>query len=211
MLNVGSVAHTYGGVRVLAVADFVLAADEHCALTGPSGVGKSTLLHILAGILPPTAGQVGLDGHELYPADGRGDRWRARRIGLVPQNLHLIASLTALENVALASYLAVNVGSTAPARAVLESLGLAVRLDARPEQLSIGERQRVAIARAIVNRPRLLLADEPTSSLDDENAQLAVDLLFDAARRSSASLIVATHDARIRDRFPRHVVLERPA
>lgn len=214
MLTVRSVAHSYDGVRVLSVSDFELAADEHCAVIGPSGAGKSTLLHILAGILPPSVGQVGFDGHSLYTLTARDDRWRARRIGLVPQKLHLIACLNAVENVELARFLAGN-GTSAhlatAARPLLESLGLAGRIDARPDQLSAGEQQRVAIARAIVNRPRLLLADEPTSSLDDDNAQRAVDLLFDAAKRSSAALVVATHDARIRERFERHIELERPA
>lgn len=213
MLKVQSVEHSFAGVRVLSVADFELAADEHCALIGPSGAGKSTLLHILAGILPPTVGQVGIDGHSLYTLAVRDDRWRARRIGLVPQKLHLIACLSAVENVELASFLAANGAagpSATPARPLLESLGLTGRIDARPDQMSAGEQQRVAIARAIVNRPRLLLADEPTSNLDDDNAQRAVDLLFDAALRSSALLVVATHDARIRERFARHIELARP-
>ncbi len=173
-------------------------------LIGPSGSGKSTLLNILAGILPPTAGDVALQGESLYTAPARSDRWRARRIGVVPQRLHLLASLSARDNVRLAQYLGgrSDVGRRG-SRSRAGSLGLAARADARPGELSVGEQQRVAIARAIVNRPQVLLADEPTSSLDDDNAQRAIDLLFEAARLAGALLVVATHDGRVRARFER--------
>ncbi|MBA2413564.1 MAG: ABC transporter ATP-binding protein [Burkholderiaceae bacterium] len=208
MLVVRSVSHRYASTPVLAVTDFELARDEHCALVGASGSGKTTLLHILAGILRPTSGEVTLDGEVLYSSIGHDDRWRARQIGVVPQKLHLLTSLNALDNVRLAQYL---VGSSAHTEALmlLTDLGLKERLHARPENLSVGEQQRVAIARAIVNKPRLLLADEPTSSLDDHNAEQAIKLLFEAARRTGALLVVATHDARIRERFARQVNLTR--
>ena len=193
---------------VLAVPDFELARDEHCALIGPSGVGKTTLLHVLAGILRPTSGSVTLDGEVLYPAADHDDRWRATRIGVIPQLLHLLPSLSALDNVRLAQYFVGNAES-GTASALLKDLGLQARLNARPERLSVGEQQRVAIARAIVNKPRLLLADEPTSSLDDANSERAVELLFEAARMTGALLVVATHDARIRERFARQVHLAR--
>lgn len=206
MLAVRSLSHRYADTLVLAVPDIELARDEHCALTGASGAGKTTLLHILAGILRPTAGDVMLDGEVLYPPIARDDRWRARRIGVIPQKLHLLASLNALDNVRLAQYFVRDHARDA-ARTLLSDLGLQSRLHARPEELSVGEQQRVAIARAIVNKPRLLLADEPTSSLDDENAEQSVELLFEAARMTGALLVVATHDARIRKRFMRQVQL----
>jgi putative ABC transport system ATP-binding protein len=208
MLAVRAVSHRYANMLVLAVPDFELARDEHCALIGASGVGKTTLLHILAGILRPTSGSVTLDGEALYPPADRDDRWRASRIGVIPQLLHLLPSLSALDNVRLAQYF---VGRTesGTASVLLNDLGLQARLDARPERLSVGEQQRVAIARAIVNKPRLLLADEPTSSLDDSNSERAVEQLFEAARMTGALLVVATHDARIRDRFERQVHLAR--
>jgi putative ABC transport system ATP-binding protein len=208
MLAVRAVSHRYANVLVLTAPDFELARDEHCALIGPSGVGKTTLLHVLAGILRPTSGSVTLDGEALYPTGERNDRWRASRIGVIPQMLHLLPSLSALDNVRLAQYFIGNAEGGA-ARDLLNDLGLQARLDARPERLSVGEQQRVAIARAIVNKPRLLLADEPTSSLDDSNAERAVELLFEAARMTGALLVVATHDARIRDRFARQVQLTR--
>jgi putative ABC transport system ATP-binding protein len=205
MLSVRSVSHRFAAAPVLA-ADFELGHDEHCALVGASGAGKSTLLHILAGIVRPTEGEVELEGESLYPPVARSDRWRAARIGVVPQKLHLLPSLSAVDNVRLAQYLA-GVRDDAAADGLIESLGLRQRRDARPAQLSVGEQQRVAIARAVVNRPRLLLADEPTSSLDDGSAAEAIELLFAAARAAGALLVVATHDARIRDRFPRRIEL----
>jgi putative ABC transport system ATP-binding protein len=210
MLTIRSVAHRYGGRRVLKAPDLSLAAGEHCALVGPSGSGKSTLLNILAGILPPTAGDVSLQGEPLYTAPARDDRWRARRIGVVPQRLHLLASLSARDNVRLAQYLAGAGSDTAESDRLLAALGVEARADARPGELSAGEQQRVAIARAIVNRPQVLLADEPTSSLDDDNARSAIDLLFEAARIAGALLVVATHDGRVRARFDRTVELSRP-
>ena len=208
MLAVRAVSHRYANMLVLAVPDLELARDEHCALIGPSGVGKTTLLHVLAGILRPTSGSVTLDGEVLYPVADRDDRWRASRIGVIPQLLHLLPSLSALDNVRLAQYFVGNAES-GTARALLKDLGLQARLNVRPERLSVCEQQRVAIARAIVNKPRLLLADEPTSSLDDSNSERAVELLFEAARMTGALLVVATHDARIRERFARQVHLTR--
>jgi putative ABC transport system ATP-binding protein len=208
MLSVRAVSQHYANMVVLAVPDLELARDEHCALIGPSGVGKTTLLHILAGILRPTSGNVTLDGEVLYPPADRDDRWRASRIGVIPQKLHLLPGLSALDNVRLAQYFIGNAKGGA-ARVLLKDLGLHARLHARPEKLSVGEQQRVAIARAIVNKPRLLLADEPTSSLDDSNSERAIELLFEAARMTGALLVVATHDARIRERFVRQVHLTR--
>jgi putative ABC transport system ATP-binding protein len=208
MLAVRAVSHHYANMQVLAAPDFELTRDEHCALIGASGVGKTTLLHILAGILRPTSGNVTLAGESLYPATARSDRWRASHVGVIPQKLHLLPSLSALDNVRLAQYFVGNTDGDS-ARALLGDLGLQGRLHARPEKLSVGEQQRVAIARAIVNKPRLLLADEPTSSLDDSNSARAIELLFEAARITGALLVVATHDARIRARFARQVHLSK--
>jgi putative ABC transport system ATP-binding protein len=210
MLSTDPIVHRYGDTTVLRAPPLELRDDEHCALVGPSGSGKSTLLHILAGILRPIEGAVRIDGEDLYPAAGREGRWRGQRIGVVPQKLHLLGSLGALQNVALACFLAGRVEHSAAAAPLLADLGLGDKLGARPETLSLGEQQRVAIARAIINRPRLLLADEPTSSLDDDNARRALDLLLQAAERAGALLVVATHDARIRGRFRREIELTRP-
>jgi len=205
VLAVRSLDHRYSDRSVVRLEALDLAAGEHCMLLGASGAGKTTLLHILAGILPPTAGSVRLDGEDLY-APERDDRWRAQRIGVVPQKLHLIESLNALNNVRLAQSLLGRADDGAAERA-LAALALGEHGQRRPSRLSLGQQQRVAIARAVVNRPRLLLADEPTSALDDANAQVAVDLLRSAADACGALLVVATHDARIRDRFARVIEL----
>lgn len=209
MLTVRSVHHCYGDVTVLTAPDLVLAPGEHAVLMGPSGSGKTTLLHILAGILPPSHGAVLLAGENLY-VPRREDRWRAARVGVVPQKLHLVGALTALDNVRVAQQLA-GTPDDAAAIALLERLGLGDHLRKRPAQLSLGQQQRCAIARAAINRPQLLLADEPTSALDAANATAAIDLLLGCADACGATLVVATHDERVRARLPRVIDLHGPA
>ncbi|MEX2240224.1 MAG: ATP-binding cassette domain-containing protein, partial [Burkholderiales bacterium] len=153
--------------------------------------GKSTLLHLIAGLLKPSEGTVEA----------------ARPVGIVPQKLHLIASLTVAENLLLAQYLAGARQEPARAAQVLASVGLAERAAARPRELSHGEAQRAAVARAVMNRPRLLLADEPTSNLDDAHCAAALDLLETQAAECGATLVVATHDARARPRFEKRLEL----
>jgi putative ABC transport system ATP-binding protein len=205
VLSVRSLVHRYDDRIAVRLDSLDAAAGEHCAFVGASGSGKTTLLHILAGILPPSEGSVRLDGDDLY-APRRDDRWRAQRIGVVPQKLHLIESLDALDNVRLAQSL-VGRADDGAAERTLTALALGEQRRRRPSRLSLGQQQRVAIARAVVNHPRLLLADEPTSALDDGNAQAAIDLLLAAADGCGALLVVATHDARIRSRFARIVEL----
>lgn len=205
VLDVKSVRHRYGGTPVLAAPDFGLPQGEHAVLLGPSGSGKTTLLHVLAGILQPAEGRVTLDGEDLY-APGRDDRWRAARIGMVPQRLHLIAALSAVDNVRLAQRL--SGAAEADAGALLTQLGLGAHLRRRPAELSQGQQQRCAIARAVIHRPRLLLADEPTSALDGPSADAAIALLLDRAAACGATLLVATHDERVRRRFGRVIELQ---
>jgi ABC-type lipoprotein export system ATPase subunit len=205
VLDVKSVRHRYGGTPVLVAPDFGLKPGEHAVLLGPSGSGKTTLLHVLAGILRPAEGRVTLDGEELH-APGRDDRWRAARIGMVPQRLHLIAALSALDNVRLAQRLSGAAG--ADASALLTQLGLGAHLQRRPAELSQGQQQRCAIARAVIHRPRLLLADEPTSALDATHADAAIALLLEHAAACAATLLVATHDERVRRRFGRVIELQ---
>lgn len=205
MISVRSLVHRYAERTVLHMPTLDLAPGEHCVLLGASGSGKTTLLHVLAGILPPSEGEVLLDGANLY-LPPRADRWRAERIGVVPQRLHLIDSLSALDNVRLAQSL-VGRRDDAAADQTLMALSLGEQRLRRPSRLSTGQQQRVAIARAVVNRPRLLLADEPTSALDDAHADGAIDLLVMAADACGALLVVATHDARVRRRFARVIDL----
>jgi len=215
MLTVEDLRHRHGdrdGLRnVLAVAGFTVAADETLLVLGDSGSGKTTLIHVLAGLLRPTSGRVTIAGQPLDALTGSAlDRFRGRTIGLVPQRLHLIDSLDVQGNLRLARYLAGLPIDASAIHALLERLGIAARTRARVGQLSQGEAQRVAVARAVINRPKVLLADEPTANLDDRHAQAALDLLESQARACGAALVIATHDRRVKDRFGRSLLLESP-
>lgn len=212
MLEARRIRHAYAGRTTVAVDAWEASAGEQWLLHGPSGCGKTTFLHILAGILRPTAGEVRIDGQPLGTLRGGArDRFRGRRIGIVFQRLHLIEALTVRQNLALARSLAGLGAATKRIDAILDELGLAGKAAARPHALSHGEAQRVALARALVNGPRVLLADEPTSNLDDDNAGRAVALLRERAEAHGALLVVASHDGRVREAFPRRLDLSRRA
>jgi putative ABC transport system ATP-binding protein len=191
VFSLKGVRHRYGAREVLGLERFEAAQGEKWLVLGPSGSGKSTLLHILAGLLRPSEGSVSV----------------ARPIGIVPQKLHLIASLTVEQNLLLAQYLAGVREEPARAAQVLAGVGLADRALARPHELSHGQAQRVAVARAVMNRPQLLIADEPTSNLDDAHCAAALDLLEAQAVECGATLVVATHDARAKGRFQHRLEL----
>jgi len=177
---------------------------------GASGSGKSTLLHIISGLLRPSAGEVEVAGQALGKLERAAlDHWRGRTVGIVPQRLHLVGSLTVAQNLALAQYLAGVPQDSARIGEVLASVGLAGRGDERPARLSHGEAQRAAVARSVVNRPSLLVADEPTSNLDDANCAAALDLLESQAASCGATLVIATHDRRARERFAHRLELGR--
>lgn len=198
----------YGGKTVVSLASLRIARSEHTLLLGPSGCGKTTLLNVMAGIAEPLAGQVTIDGTalgELSISDR--DRFRGKHVGMVMQRLHLISALTVHKNLRLAQQLADVAVDDAGILNALEKLGVADKSHRYPRELSQGEAQRVAIARAVVNRPTLILADEPSSALDDANCLAAIDLLFAQALAYGATLIVATHDQRIKARFSRVVQL----
>ncbi|HWA39135.1 MAG TPA: ATP-binding cassette domain-containing protein [Burkholderiales bacterium] len=210
MLAVRGLAHTYGSRQVLRVDDWQVAAGERALVLGPSGSGKSTLLHVLAGLLKPTAGSVFAFDEEISSLSGSTlDRWRGRNVGIVLQALHLVSHLTVRANLRLAQYLARLPQDDAAIDRTLAALGVADKAARRPGELSQGEQQRVAVARAVVNGPKLLLADEPTSSLDDEAAARAIDLLTGEAARTGATLVVVTHDARVKRHFAQTLELGR--
>ncbi|MCI3919076.1 ABC transporter ATP-binding protein [Paenibacillus sp. TRM 82003] len=171
------------------------------SLTGPSGSGKSTLLHIIAGIVRPTSGEVEMLGRKVTSLNERqADAFRASHIGYVFQSFHLLPGYSALENVRIGMQFAGAVPKSERARraaALLERVGLSKRMHNRPHQLSNGEQQRVAIARALANRPSLVLADEPTASLDAEHGAKVIELLFDICDENRAALLLCTHDADI--------------
>ena len=208
MISVQGLRHRYGDRQVLALDVWQAAAGEHWLVLGASGSGKTTLLCILGGLLRASAGRVAVGGEDLGALSGPAlDRFRGRRVGFVPQKLHLIGSLTVEDNLLLAQYLAGMGQDRARVHEVLGALGLADRAQARPAELSHGQAQRVAIGRAVVNRPQLILADEPTANLDDAHCAQAVELLESQAAACGATLVVATHDQRVRARFEKRIAL----
>ena len=181
---------------------------EAVAIVGASGSGKSTLLALLAGLDTPSAGTVELDGESLFALDedARAEL-RGRTVGFVFQSFQLLPSLTALENVMLPLELAGRDDAEAAAREILARVGLAERLQHYPKHLSGGEQQRVALARAFVVKPKLLLADEPTGSLDAEAGEAVIALLFQMNRESGTTLVLVTHDEQLAQRCTRTVRL----
>ena len=183
-------------------------AREAVAIVGASGSGKSTLLAILAGLDTPTAGSVRLDGTELFSLDeDQRAELRGRLVGFVFQSFQLLPSLTALENVMLPFELAGRADAEREAREILARVGLAERLGHYPKHLSGGEQQRVALARAFVVRPKLLLADEPTGSLDTESGDHVIELMFELNRSFGTTLVMVTHDEHLARRCVRVVRL----
>jgi putative ABC transport system ATP-binding protein len=206
-LTIDDVTHRYGpearARAAVSVRRLVVGSGSHLCLVGRSGSGKTTLLNILCGVLVPTSGRVHLDDVDLFAlGEAARDAMRARSIGCVFQTFNLLDGLSAFENLTLAQRFAGIAAPAARRRAseLLEQLGLGERAGAHPSELSLGEQQRIAIARAVSKRPSLVLADEPTASLDDENAALVIDLLLETCANST--LVVATHDARLIQRFP---------
>ncbi|MBL9202469.1 MAG: ABC transporter ATP-binding protein [Opitutaceae bacterium] len=188
--------------EIVRVASFALAAGEQLALRGESGSGKTTFLHLIAGILAADAGRVTIDGAEMTALSEAGrDRLRAEKLGYIFQTFNLLQGFTVLENVVLGMSFGPRGADRAHARAVLERVGLGHRLDHFPRQLSTGQQQRVAVARALANRPKLVLADEPTGNLDRKHAREALALIREVCREQSAALLLVSHDEEVLAQF----------
>ena len=185
-----------GAVDILRDITLSLPAGKTVSITGPSGSGKTSLLMLLGGLERPTRGEVAIGGTRIDAMDEDTlAAFRRDNIGIVFQNFHLIPTMTALENVAVPLEFAGDRDAFSHARAALEAVGLAHRLDHYPGQLSGGEQQRVAVARAFVARPRLILADEPTGNLDADTGEKVMAALFDLTRTQGTTLVLVTHDA----------------
>jgi putative ABC transport system ATP-binding protein len=198
-----------GELTILEDVGFDIAPGDSVAIVGASGSGKSTLLSLLAGLDTPSSGQVVLDGEALSALDEDGRaRVRGAKVGFVFQNFQLLPSLTALENVMLPLELRGDRDVDAPARAILEKVGLGQRLGHYPRQLSGGEQQRVALARAFVTRPSLLFADEPTGNLDTHTGQAIIELLFELNAQAGTTLVLVTHDEHLASRCGRLLRLD---
>ncbi|HVL54876.1 MAG TPA: ABC transporter ATP-binding protein [Burkholderiaceae bacterium] len=197
-----------GWLTILDDVGFSVEAGGTVAIVGASGSGKSTLLGLLAGLDLPTHGRVSALGCELFELDEDARaRWRAANIGFVFQSFQLLPQMTALENVMLPLELAGRADAPARARELLERVGLADRASHYPRTLSGGEQQRVALARAFVPRPPLLLADEPTGSLDHATGARIIELLFELNREARATLLLVTHDPELARRCDRTLTL----
>lgn len=209
MLKTEGLHYQYeGSESKLAFPDLRLDRGKELLLLGASGTGKTTLLHLVAGMRTPTAGKVELAGAPFSSlATAERDRTRGRHMGIVFQTAHFVRSLTVGENLALARSLAGCPADGEVVKGLLEDLGLAHKLDAQVDALSVGEQQRVSIARAVVHGPGLILADEPTSALDDQNTDAVLALLRRQAERTGAALLIVTHDQRLKDRMSDRVEL----
>jgi putative ABC transport system ATP-binding protein len=214
MLEVANVSKTYraksGLVTALAGVSLQVAAGEFLAVRGPSGCGKTTLLLAAGGLLRPDAGQVTIGGQEIYAlGDEALARFRVVNIGFVFQQFHLVPYLTVVENIMSTALALPRTDTRQRADQLVETFGLAQRRHHVPAQLSTGERQRTALARALLQRPKLLLADEPTGNLDPDNGRLVLDCLAQHAHEGGSVLLV-THEAEAAARAQRVIVFTRP-
>ncbi len=196
-------------LQILDIPDFHVAPGEQLAMIGQSGCGKSTLLHVISGISRPDSGQVIVDGIDVTRLPEAGcDRYRADKIGYVFQTFNLLPGFTAAENVMLGMTFSRGRADRTRALSLLKRVGLQHRVEHKPAALSVGEQQRVAVARALVNRPRLLLADEPTANIDRRNQQQVIDLIRETSREEGVTLMVVTHSMEVAEQFERIDKLE---
>ena len=202
LVTVRDLVRTFGNDRVIDGVSFDIKAGEFVAISGPSGSGKTTLLHLLAALDRPDTGTIRVAGHDLVHLH-RLTEYRRNQIGLVFQLHNLIPRLTSRQNVAIAMFGTGLGHRERRAEELLATVGLAHRVGSKPPTMSGGERQRVAVARALANEPALLLADEPTGSLDDDSAALVLDLFDDLRARTGLTLLAASHDPRLNERSDR--------
>jgi putative ABC transport system ATP-binding protein len=203
MIDIRALSYRYAAGPELTFADIVLSQGATLLLRGDSGTGKSTWLALAAGLLTASKGEVVVAGQALGALTrAERDRWRGRTLGFLPQKLHLSDALTVHENLALCYFALGLAEQPAAILQALQSLGVAELARRKPSQLSGGQAQRVALARAILMQPKVILADEPTASLDDDSARVSLALLQDCAFRCNATLVIATHDRRVHDALP---------
>lgn len=209
MIELKNCIHRYNPETIVRLPDLSLEKGDELLILGLSGSGKTTLLHILAGLLKPTEGSFHLDGTALYGlGEAQRDRFRGNNIGLIFQQMHLIRSLTVLDNLKLAQYMAGHTSDEERIRSLCADLDVSSKLTAYPDELSQGQKQRVSIARAVINQPLVLLADEPTSSLDDLRSRDVIQLLREQACETGATLVISTHDQRVKTHIPNLLSLD---
>jgi ABC-type lipoprotein export system ATPase subunit len=208
MISTKNITFSYNQEQIFIMPDLYCEAGSTILVTGNSGKGKTTYLHILAGLLQPNSGEISIDKKEITSLKGsKADKFRGKNIGVVFQKSHFIASLTVLENLEMASWLASGKKHSKRAKELLQKLDISEQANKLPSQLSIGQQQRVSIARALINEPKVLLADEPTSSLDDKNADNVIELLETLSKEYKTALIIVTHDNRIKQKFTNQITM----
>ncbi|CAM4058144.1 MULTISPECIES: ABC transporter ATP-binding protein [Flavobacterium] len=208
MISTTNITFSYNKEQKFHMPDLYCEAGSTILITGDSGKGKTTYLHILAGLLRPTSGSIEIDKTDIVTlSEKKNDSFRGKNIGLVFQKSYFISALTVLENLEMSSWLATGKKNTERAKKLLDQLDISQQANKLPNELSIGQQQRVSIARALMNEPKVLLADEPTSSLDDKNAENVIQLLTSLSKEYKAALIIVTHDNRIKEKFSNRITL----
>jgi putative ABC transport system ATP-binding protein len=202
MLRTRQLSFTPTPGQILSFDDLDLPMSESLLILGKSGCGKSTFLNLLSGLLRPSSGEISFEG-QAYPLedDVALSKMRAQNFGFVFQRLHLLSHLTAMDNICLGLLASGADQVRSKALSYLDSFGLSDKTNTKASELSVGEAQRVTIARALIHNPKILFADEPTSALDDHHAAQVMSVLSDYSQKHKASLVVATHDARIQPYF----------
>ncbi|HRG79634.1 MAG TPA: ATP-binding cassette domain-containing protein [Cyclobacteriaceae bacterium] len=201
MIKTDSLSYSYGTEKKIQFSDLTIQTGEQFLLLGESGSGKTTLLHLLGGLLKSQQGSIEVNGTDITKLSESGlDRFRGQHYGFIFQRNHLIGALSVERNLLMAPFLAGLKQNLGRVEEVLSQLGIAEKRRSRIQDLSLGQAQRVAIARAVLNKPSVILADEPTSALDDKNCDRVSDLLLSVADKNKATLIIATHDQRLKNK-----------
>ena len=208
MLKSESIIFTYDKLNEFYFPDIQLSKGDDLLVLGESGIGKTTFIQILAGLLKPTSGTVELNGTKYENLSSNDlDQFRGKHIGMIFQKPHFVRNLNILDNLLLSLYLSKNIQDEKRAVQLLEQIGLGEKIKSKPNELSQGEQQRAAIALAVIKNPDLILADEPTSSLDDTNCYKIITLLKEQAALTNAQLIIITHDNRLKSQFNKSITL----
>lgn len=206
MISTQNLTFSYTPEKRFDFPNFSCADRETMLILGKSGKGKTTFLHLMALLLKPSSGNVQINNQEISQLSvSQAANFRAKNVGIIYQKPHFVHSLSVMDNLLLANYLAGKNQAKNQAQQLAESLGFSEHLSKKTTQLSQGEQQRVSIARALMNKPSVILADEPTSSLDDDNCLKVIDLLRKQIQEIGASLVVVTHDQRLKDVFEKRI------
>ncbi len=208
MIKTSNLKYAYDDGLELTFPDIELPTGEHLLVIGPSGVGKTTLLYLMAGLLPPSAGTISISGTALSSLSRRElDKFRGEQIGLIFQQYHFVKSLNLFDNLRLRQSFPRDLNDRQRREQLTERLGLSEHRNKKVSELSQGQQQRLSIALGLIHRPKLVFADEPTSNLDDENCVKVIELLKEEAEICDSSLLIITHDQRVKSHFKNQVTL----